>query len=313
MLGHGSLVATGEDMRILLIIWLAALSAEARAQVLFASHSRYNYVTVEDRGKYRVLSFNGSQESRVSRFNGLLGHFEYTEYLEMPLIWAPRAKRVLMIGLGGGSTQKAYNHYYPDIQVETVELDPMVVTAATKFFGVKKSAKLKIHVSDGRVYLKRNKDVKYDVILLDAYTSHRNGSFIPFHLATKEFFELASKNLTANGVLGYNVIGTTDGWRADNVGSLHRTLRTVFPNVYHFPARETRNIVFVATKEKAPLTTKSLGAKYAELLKARPKLSPHFLKRIQVIRNQVPKTAARSPVLTDSYTPASGLLGSRWK
>mgnify|MGYP001343881971 CR=1 FL=1 len=219
----------------------------------------------------------------------------------------------LLGGLGGGSTQKAYNHYYPDIQVDTVELDPMVASVAKRFFGVKESPKLKIHVSDGRVYLKKNKGVKYDIILLDAYTSHRNGSYIPYHLATKEFFELVSKNLVDNGVLGYNVIGTYDGWRADNVGSLHQTLQSVYPNVYHFPATETRNIVFVATKEKAALTTESLGTKYAELLKAHPKLSPQFLKRVQVIRNQEPKSAKRSPVLTDSYTPASGLLGSRWR
>ena len=233
--------------------------------------------------------------------------------MQMPLIWAPNAKRMLMIGLGGGSTQKAYNHYYPDIQVDTVELDPMVASVAKKFFGVRESPKLKIHISDGRVYLKKNKDAKYDILLMDAYTSHRTGSFIPYHLATKEFFTLASKNLNENGVLGYNVIGAYDGWRADNVGSLYQTLKAVFPNVYHFPSAETRNIVFVATKEKAALTTESLRAKYSALLKVHPKLSPNFLKRVQVIRNQEPNSAKRSPILTDSHTPASGLLGSRWR
>ena len=161
-----------------MILWLAVLALDARAQVLFASNSRYNHITVENRDNYRVLSFNGSEETRVSLRNGLLGHFEYTEHMQMPLIWAPNAKRMLMIGLGGGSTQKAYNHYYPDIQVDTVELDPMVASVAKKFFGVKESPKLKIHISDGRVYLKKNKDAKYDIILMDAYTSHRTGSCV---------------------------------------------------------------------------------------------------------------------------------------
>jgi len=300
-------------MRGILILWLFVLTLEARAQVLFSSNSRYNHITVVNRDNYRVLSFNGSEETRVSLHNGLLGHFEYTEHMQMPLIWTPKAKRMLMIGLGGGSTQRAYNHYYPDIQVDTVELDPMVASVAKRFFGIKESPKLKIHISDGRVYLKKNKGPEYDIILLDAYTSHRTGSFIPYHLATKEFFTLASKNLNENGVLGYNVIGTYDGWRADNVGSLYQTLNTVFPNVYHFPSAETRNIVFVATKEKAALTTGSLRAKYSALLKMHPKLSPNFLKRVQVIRNREPNSARRSPILTDSHTPASGLLGSRWR
>ena len=300
-------------MRGSLILWLFVLTLEARTQVLFSSNSRYNHITVVNRDNYRVLSFNGSEETRVSLHNGLLGHFEYTEHMQMPLIWTPKAKRMLMIGLGGGSTQRAYNHYYPDIQVDTVELDPMVASVAKRFFGIKESPKLKIHIGDGRVYLKKNKGPEYDIILMDAYTSHRTGSFIPYHLATKEFFTLASKNLNENGVLGYNVIGTYDGWRADNVGSLHQTLKTVFPNVYHFPSAETRNIVFVATKEKAALTTESLRAKYSALLKMHPKLSPNFLKRVQVIRNREPNSARRSPILTDSHTPASGLLGSRWR
>ena len=300
-------------MRGSLILWLFVLTLEARTQVLFSSNSRYNHITVVNRDNYRVLSFNGSEETRVSLHNGLLGHFEYTEHMQMPLIWTPKAKRMLMIGLGGGRTQRAYNHYYPDIQVATAELDPMVASVAKRFFGIKESPKLKIHIGDGRVYLKKNKGPEYDIILMDAYTSHRTGSFIPYHLATKEFFTLASKNLNENGVLGYNVIGTYDGWRADNVGSLHQTLKTVFPNVYHFPSAETRNIVFVATKEKAALTTESLRAKYSALLKMHPKLSPNFLKRVQVIRNREPNSARRSPILTDSHTPASGLLGSRWR
>jgi spermidine synthase len=300
-------------MRAVLILWLALLGLDVRAQVLFASNSRYNHITVENRGNYRVLSFNGSEETRVSLHNGLLGHFEYTEHLQMPLIWTPKAKRTLMIGLGGGSTQRAYNHYYPNIRVDTVELDPMVATVAKRFFGVRESPNLKIHISDGRMYLKKYKDVKYDIILVDAYKSFRKQSYIPYELATKEFFALATKNLTENGVLGYNVIGTYDGWRADNVGSLYQTLKAVFPNVYHFPSAETRNIVFVATKEKAALTTESLRTKYSALLKVHPKLSANFLKRVQVIRNQEPNSARRSPILTDSHTPASGLLGSRWR
>ncbi len=300
-------------MRILLtLLVLAGAALEARGKLLFSRHSRYNHITVEDRGNHRVLSFNGSQESRVSRFNGMLGHFEYTEYLQLPLLWTPKAKRVLMIGLGGGSIQKAYNHYFPDVVVDAVELDPMVVGVAKQFFGIQESNRLKIHQSDGRVFLKNTKE-KYDVILLDAYTSSRTGSFIPYHLATKEFFALAAQRLTEDGVLAYNVIGTTDGWRADNVGSIHRTLNEVFPHVYHFPARETRNIIFVAPREKGALTTESLQVKYGAFLKRWPKASPNFLKRLQIIQNKAPRSAVRSPVLLDNFQPASGLLGSRWK
>tara|TARA_B100000029_G_scaffold465949_1_gene501002 strand:- start:635 stop:1552 length:918 start_codon:yes stop_codon:yes gene_type:complete len=300
--------------RNLMALMLAAmcLPVVAADKTLFAANSKYNYITVVDRGSFRILSFNGSQESRMSNYRGKghMGHFEYTEFLQMPLVWKPNAKRVLMIGLGGGSTQKAYRLYYPDIHVDVAEIDPMVVQVAARFFGVREGPGLKMNVGDGRRFLKQNKE-KYDIILLDAYTSTRKGSNIPYHLATKEFFQLTSDNLTADGVLAYNVIGTYGGWRADNVGSLYKTIKSAFPHVYHFPATESKNIVYVAPKEKAALTTQSLRTKYTALLKQRPQLSPNFLKRIQVIRNQPPVSAANSPVLLDAYTPASGMLGSR--
>ncbi|MSU40104.1 MAG: hypothetical protein EXS28_00085 [Pedosphaera sp.] len=295
------------------LLVLLCLPLSARAQTVYSAYSQYNLITVEDRGSFRTLSFNGSQESRVSRHNGQLGHFEYTEYLQMPLMWAPRAKRVLMIGLGGGSTQKAFQHHYPDIHVDTVEIDPMVAAVAKKFFDVREAPKFKIHISDGRTYLKRHEGEKYDIILLDAYTTSRTGTHIPFHLATQEFFDLAASKLSAEGALGYNVIGTYDGWRADNVGALHRTLSAVFPHVYHFPAAETRNIVFVATRDRVALTVPGVIEKMAKLHELRPKLAPNFNTRIQAVRNQEPQTARQSPVLTDQLTPASGQLGSRSK
>ena len=305
-----------KHIHILGLLLMAAMTLlmEAASKTRFSANSQYNFITVVDRGSFRILSFNGSQESKMSNYpgKGLMGHFEYTEFLQMPLIWKPQAKRVLMIGLGGGSTQKAYRHYYPDIHVDVAEIDSMVVQVAANFFGVKKGPKLKMHVGDGRVYLKKNKE-KYDIILLDAYTSSRSGSNIPYHLATKEFFELVDRNLSADGVLAYNVIGTYGGWRADNIGSLHATLNSIFPHVYHFPASESRNVVFVTPKEKSALTTESLRTKYGALKKLRPKLSPNFLKRVQVIRNKAPDTAAKSPVLLDAFTPASGLLGSKWR
>ncbi len=94
----------------------------------------------------------------------------------MPLLWNPHAKRVLMIGLGGGSTFRAFNNYYPDIHMDTVELDPEVAKVAKRFFHVKETPKHKIYFGDGRNFLRLNKKHKYDAILMDAYASNQYGS-----------------------------------------------------------------------------------------------------------------------------------------
>ena len=94
-------------------------------------------------------------------------------------------------------------------------------------------------------YLARTNE--YDLIILDAYLGGRYGSSIPQHLATKEFFELVRNHLTTNGVVAYNVIGTTSDWHAGIVGAIYRTLKTVFPQAYMFPARSSQNVVLLAT------------------------------------------------------------------
>lgn len=284
-------------------------AAVAEGAVRHRSQSAHNQITVEDKGGYRMLRFNGSMETRLLIANPLLGHFEYTDYFQMPLLWNPKAKRVLVMGLGGGSTQRAFQHYFPTVHVDTVELDPTVAKVAKEWFGVKENKTHKIHISDGRGYLRRNKERKYDAIMMDAYSSNTYGSFIPYHLATKEFFQLAAEDLTVNGVLAYNVIGTYNEWRADIVGSMYRTMKTVFPHVYHFPAADSRNIVLVGVKAKTGgLTSATLRARLDLLRRAQPKLPAHFGPRLGRIQANAPLSAAKSPVLTDDHAPISKLL-----
>jgi spermidine synthase len=293
-----------------IVITVALLfAAVAEGAVRHRSQSAHNQITVEDKGGYRMLRFNGSMETRLLIANPLLGHFEYTDYFQMPLLWNPKPKRVLVMGLGGGSTQRAFQHYFPTVHVDTVELDPTVAKVAKEWFGVKENKTHKIHISDGRGYLRRNKERKYDAIMMDAYSSNTYGSFIPYHLATKEFFQLAAEDLTVNGVLAYNVIGTYNEWRADIVGSMYRTMKTVFPHVYHFPAADSRNIVLVGVKAKTGgLTSATLRARLDLLRRAQPKLPAHFGPRLGRIQANAPLSAAKSPVLTDDHAPISKLL-----
>jgi spermidine synthase len=292
------------------VITVALLfAAVAEGAVRHRSQSAHNQITVEDKGGYRMLRFNGSMETRLLIANPLLGHFEYTDYFQMPLLWNPKPKRVLVMGLGGGSTQRAFQHYFPTVHVDTVELDPTVAKVAKEWFGVKENKTHKIHISDGRGYLRRNKERKYDAIMMDAYSSNTYGSFIPYHLATKEFFQLAAEDLTVNGVLAYNVIGTYNEWRADIVGSMYRTMKTVFPHVYHFPAADSRNIVLLGVKAKTGgLTSATLRARVDLLRRAQPKLPAHFGPRLGRIQANAPLSAAKSPVLTDDHAPISKLL-----
>lgn len=289
------------------LVALFSLAPDLRAAVVFDEFSAYHHVQVVDDRGIRTLSFNGSEETRMSVANPLLGHFEYTEYFHTPWVWNRDMKRVLMLGLGGGSIQRSYQHFYTNVLVETVELDPMVVKVARQFFNVKESPKHKIHLADGRVFLKRTKNT-YDAIVMDAYSTSRYGSSLPPHLTTKEFFTLVSEHLSTNGVLAYNVIGQLQGWRANTMGALYRTMKEVFPNVYFFPANESRNVVIVATKSPVKFDAARVQREGAELIRKGQVKLPSFAMRLRAFQGNAPANFAQSPVLTDDRAPVESLM-----
>lgn len=297
---------------LLSLIFTLAIVTNAKAitipaETIYEETSVYHHILVVDDGDTRILSFDGSQESKMSLTDPLKGHFEYTEYFQMPWLWDNHIEKVLMVGLGGGSTQRAYKHFYPDVMVETVELDPAVVKVAKQYFGVTESPTHKINVMDGRVFIKRSTK-QYDVIVMDAYTSNRYGSYIPYHLATKEFFQIASDHMSKDGILCYNVIGQINGWRSDIVGSLYNTIKEVFPQVYMFPAQDSENVVMVATKSGQMYTPKMIRSECEELINSGKVKNLRFRKLINSFINYQPSTANRSIILTDDYAPTDGLL-----
>jgi spermidine synthase len=292
---------------ICLLILLSPFLSSAQRVVQFDRISAYHHIQVYDENLTRTLSFNGSWETTMSLTNPLTGHFEYTEYFQMPWLWNHDIKRVLMVGLGGGSTPRAWQHYYTNVMVDVAEIDPVVVEVAEKYFNVAESPTFKIHINDGRVFLRQTTNT-YDVILMDAYSTTRYGSSLPRQLTTKEFFALASQHLNTNGVLAYNVIGQIQGFRATLIGAMYRTLSEVFPHVYMFPAVETQNVVFVATKSAEPFTYARAEQEAQKLINSGTVTLPTFSLRVKSFMDKSPPTADTSPLLTDDYAPIDSLL-----
>jgi spermidine synthase len=298
--------------QILAAVSLAILSAvgSAQAQVLVERTSAYHHIKVIDEQGLRTLSFNSSMETRMSLRDPLQGHFEYTEYFHTPWLWNTNMTNVLMLGLGGGSTQRSYQHYYPQVTVDTAEIDPVVVEIAKEYFQLRETPTLRVFVSDGRVFLRRS-ETKYGAILMDAYTQGRYGSSIPYHLATKEFFAMATNHLAPDGVFAFNVIGTMRGWRADIVGSIWRTMKSVFPQVYAFPARDTYNVVIVGTKSDQPMDLNTLLQRANVLTQTKRVTLPTFKARVNMFVSDPPLNYQRCPLLTDDFAPIDGLLSTQ--
>ena len=309
--GQGFICSHSGNLPFVLVLLISTLLPfrAGAGQLIYETTSPYHHIRVMDENGMRTLLFDDAQETRMQISNPLNGHFEYTEYFHMAWLWNTNIQAALMIGLGGGSAQKTFHYYYPDLTIDSVEIDPSVVQVARNYFSYEESDRQKIHIEDGRLFLRRSSG-KYDLLILDAYVQGRYGSSIPQHLATKEFFELARNHLTTNGVVAYNVIGTLNSWHGEIVGALYKTLKSVFPQVYIFPAQSSMNVVLIATRASVKAEAGTLRPRALQLTQSKRVGLPGFITRLERLQTYPPASAPNSPVLTDDYAPVEGLAAA---
>ncbi|HEV8711757.1 MAG TPA: fused MFS/spermidine synthase [Candidatus Binatia bacterium] len=180
--------------------------------ILFAHRSQYNHIIVRRTTDQVVLCYRHEHrrleevESRLSLADPLALVSDYTQAMLLTLAWQPAPSHILLVGLGGGRLQMVLHHYLEDTSIFTVEIDPVTVEVARRFFGFAPDARQHITVKDGRNYLRgMPAEAPYDVILLDAY--HAGG--IPLHLCTCEFYAECRVVLTPTGVVATNLQAAT--------------------------------------------------------------------------------------------------------
>lgn len=295
-------------MALILVLAYASRWSAATEGVLYEKDSLYHKIIVRDRDNIRHLHFDNTYQSAMNLDNPDELVFNYTRYLHLARVFAPEARSVLFLGLGGGSIQKSFYREYPDLILDVAELDPDVVKVAKEYFGVTEDSRLKIHTVDGRLFLKRT-DKLYDLAILDAFSYES----IPFHLTTREFLRELADRLTPDGVVAANVIGAVTGPQSRLFRSMIRTYQEVFSQVYIFPVGRfdgrgdaiLRNIVVVATKDRERLTPEELFTRAQELL-ARGQMRRDVSPLVHSLLHETIPTAD-VPVLTDDYAPVDNL------
>jgi spermidine synthase len=208
------------------------------------------------------------------------------------LLYPAELKRILMIGLGGGSISTYYGRAMPDVHIDTVELDQRVIDVAKQFFALRETPRVRYIAADGRVFLNRSKE-RYDLILLDAY----RGGYVPFHLLTREFYTLVKNRLTPGGAVAFNV---HDGTKLYH--STVKTLSEVFPTLDLYPSGMGE---VIATVSADPKFDRSVLATRAAALQQRYNFRyalPEVLKR----RMPNPLREANGGVtITDDFAPVN--------
>jgi spermidine synthase len=278
-------------------------------KIVFQKDTEYHRLAVVDSGDQRELRFDSSFQSAMSLTDPYETQYDYTDYLQLGLAYNPAARNILMIGLGGASAPKRFLRDHPALNLQIVELDPVVVQVARRYFRLPPDGpRLHTNVEDGRRYLTRT-DRKWDMIVIDAFYSDA----IPFHMATLEFMELLRSRLAQDGVVVTNVLGAITGSGSELFRSIFRTYRAGLPSAVLHPVgigpgddgSGIRNLIVVASENEAP-SKETLLARWRsrrKVFRTAPDLTVAILRRWS--RGVSP---AGVPVLTDDYAPTDALL-----
>ncbi|MBI4526438.1 MAG: fused MFS/spermidine synthase [Deltaproteobacteria bacterium] len=305
-------VTAARTLSTLLIVAAISIIGEPQAwawtKTLLEKDSFYHRIRVEEDREARYLYFDRTLQSAMSLEDPTALRLIYSRYTSLGWVFKPDGQKVLIIGLGGGSIPKRYQKDFPSVEIDVAEIDPEVVQVARKYFALKEGKNLRVHAQDGRQFLARTAN-RYDQILLDAYYTDA----IPFHLTTREFFQLAERKLTPNGILVANVIGAVTGPGGKITRSVVKTLRDIFPQIYLFASRKpenvsldtVQNVIVVATKEKRRLGIREIQKRAASFGGG---LLPDSIRDIASAYHEPSGPDSDVPVLTDDYAPTDNLL-----
>jgi spermidine synthase len=171
-------------------------------------------------------------------------YFTYVYRVADALDTLAHGKKVLLLGLGGGSvathlTKKGY-------QVEVCELDERIVQVAEKYFHLDPA--IKITVDDARHFLNVS-DNKYDVVIFDTF----KGEETPSHVLTRQSLARVKAMLNPGGLVFVNSFGYWKGKRGKGMRSIYKTFVTSGFSTLVFPTtanEDQRNLLFVAAPDR---------------------------------------------------------------
>jgi len=258
-----------------MMIPVGTIKASDTGKVLFEAETTHQYArVVELPNGQRNLELNEGQAIHSIYRPGqyLVGGY-WDENLVLPFVTGTGEKppgRVAILGSASGTVARAYGHFFPDTKVDAVEIDGKLTELGYRYFDLNND-NMEVFDLDARPWL-RQADPVYDTIMVDAY----HQPYIPFYLATTEFFDLVRERLKPGGTILINV-GHPEG-NDDLERTLSTTLAEIFPEILRDPVRDTSTMLVAS---EAPISAGNLRESAPDLPSPLPVLARQTADRLE--------------------------------
>ncbi|MCA9559289.1 MAG: fused MFS/spermidine synthase [Myxococcales bacterium] len=147
----------------------------------------------------------------------------------------PAPRRAVVFGLGVGALPRLLTALYPELWVEVVEIDPLVIAAAESWFDLRPGPRLVVHAADATEFVRQPPPgPAFDLAVLDCFDARG----VPQALTTEAFFAGALRLLAPSDVFMANVLVTRAG-----AGEVLVEMQQRLAEVWAVPVPRRSNII----------------------------------------------------------------------
>ena len=269
---------------------------------IYETESAYNYIQVAEQNGFTILRLNeGQGVHSIYKADTLQYDGPWDQFLVSPYFYANRkpadVRRVAIVGLAAGTTARQMTAVYGNIPIDGFEIDPKIVEVGQKYFGMT-MPNLNIEIGDGRLNLEQS-PYTYDIIAVDAYRP----PYIPPHMTTQEFFQIAADHLSEDGVLSLNSASVPGDRRLIN--GLATTMGTIFPSIYTVDIPGSLNTMIFATKQQT--TAENFASNFVALSQD-PSVHPLLIHTMQTTSGNLKTGYETTTVFTDDHAPIEWIV-----
>lgn len=137
----------------------------------------------------------------------------------------PRPRRVLVLGMSAGPWTRVLTAFPGVEKVDVLEINPGYADITNRYPEVRailSDPRVALHFDDGRRWLKRHPDDRYDLIVMN--TTYHYRAYVSM-LLSKEFLTVVRRHMQPGGVMAFNSTYSPD---------VYKTAAAVFPSVYKY-------------------------------------------------------------------------------
>ena len=125
------------------------------------------------------------------------------DLLALPALVLPRVERVLLLGVGGGAAIHLLRHWCPGVKVVGVELNPVHLQLAKRFFGLRQRD-VELVCGDARAYVENHRGRPFDLVIEDLFGG--NGAPDRSFAADRQWCNQLDRLVSGDGALVINTL-----------------------------------------------------------------------------------------------------------